>query len=241
MIPGTAYLEIALAAWKDYAHPVNTSVIQMKEVYFSTPLIVEYDEEKQVHTIVKPKGDWFEFKIVSQSKSNSDEWLEHAIGELGWSHSNFSKTLTLKELELKCNEQEINIKNEEYKPLKGFAEFDPRWDNLKQIKLGNNQGLAFLELLEPLTAGINFYKFHPVMMDLAVHFILDQIKDENYYLPFSYKRFKVKGFLLKKVYNYINLAELQVQKGIFKFDIIIIDEQGTELVEIEEYTLRKFK
>ncbi|MEO0966942.1 MAG: type I polyketide synthase [Cyanobacteria bacterium J06639_18] len=239
MIPGTAYLEMILAAWKHYNNPENTSVINVKDIYFPTPLIVEEDEEKEVHTIIKPKEDWFEFKIISRSHSNPDEWLEHAIGKITSNDSDLLQKIELSELESKCNKQEIIINQEEYKPLKGFAEFGPRWNCLKQIKLGDNEGLALLQLPELFTNDVSSYHFHPALMDLAVHFLLGEIKDENYYLPFGYKKLKFKGHIPNKVYSYIKLVERKVQKGIFKFDLIILDEQGTELVEIKDYTLRK--
>ncbi|MCL6754534.1 SDR family NAD(P)-dependent oxidoreductase [Nostoc sp. CCCryo 231-06] len=240
MIPGTAYLEMALAAWKNYTHQPDTNITEIRKVYLPMPLIVEDDEEKEVRTILKKKGDCFEFRIVSQSTSNSSQWLEHAIGEIAVSNSSLSPKLDFQEIALKCNEREIIVNHKEYKPLKGFAEFGPRWDNLKHIKIGNGQGLAFLELPELFVDDINSYQFHPALMDLALHFLLGQIKDENYYLPFAYKQLKVKGSLPHKIYSYIRLIEKNLQKGTYKFDITIADEQGTKLVEIKEYTLRKF-
>ncbi|MEH2080292.1 MAG: type I polyketide synthase [Nostoc sp.] len=239
MIPGTAYLEMALAAWTNYTQQQDTQSTEIREVYFPTPLIVEDDQEKEVRTILKKKGDYFEFRIVSQTQSNSSQWLEHAVGKITDNNFNSPEIIDFQGILAKCNDQEIIINSEEYKPLGDFAEFGPRWHNLKNIKIGNNQGLAFLELAELFTTDINCYQIHPALMDLAVHFLLGQIKDDSYYLPFSYKKLNIKGCLPNKIYSYIKIASSNIQKGIFSFDIIIADEQGTKIVEIKEYTLRK--
>jgi len=238
MVPGTAFLEMALAAWANHTHQQDTRATQMREVYFPTPLIVEDNVEKEVRTILKQKGDLFEFKIVSCLNSESEQWLEHAIGEITSLDVDSSQKLAIAELESKCNEGKNVIQNN-YHPLKGFAEFGSRWNNLKQVNLGQNRGLALLELSQEFTDDIGSYKLHPALFDLAVHFLVDEFRGESYYLPFSYKKLTIKSPLPAKIYSHSRLMD-RSPSGNLKFNLTILDDLGTELIEIEDYTLRQF-
>ena len=227
-LPGTAYLEMARAAFE---HHTQNEIIEIREVYFLYPLVVEADAEKEVRTILKKQGDSFEFSIISQA---GEQWLEHARGEIACVESSPAK-YDIKEIAARCNEQEI-ITSEHTEA--GYIEFGSRWHNFQQGRFGINQGFATLELGEEFANDINFYKLHPALLDNATGFL--RLKEAGAYLPFSYKRLRISAPLPQKIYSYIRYAENnQPSTETLKFDITIIDEQGRELVEIEEYTLRK--
>ena len=240
MIPGTGFLAMALAAGQEYTAAKSHRQIELKEVYFPTPLIVEDHEEKAVQTILQAKEDEYEFKIVSPSRSDSSQWLEHAIGKIAWSETKSSSTIDLLELESQCDQQKIKINYPEYQPLAGFAEFGLRWSNLKQINIGNNEGLALLELPESFSRDLLEYQLHPALLDIAVHFLSGQLKNEGYYLPFSYKKISIQDSLPAKIYSYAKLISNNSSKNTLKFEIQLFDIWGKELVKIEEYTMRKF-
>ncbi len=237
ILPGTAYLEMVRAAAENHA---NNRTIELRQVYFLSPLIVEEDEEKEIHTVLKRKEDGFEFLIMSKIGSESDEWQTHATGEIAYSQLEESEKIEFKEIEAGCNQQEINFSEQGYKISKSSIEFGARWNNCKWLKLGNNQGLVFLELPELFSADLKSYKLHPALLDYATGCLMIHLKNEGEtYLPFSYKSLKIKGDLQKQVYSYIQTLENQkTPKETLAFNITIMDDQGTELIEIEEYTLR---
>ncbi|MEH2121102.1 SDR family NAD(P)-dependent oxidoreductase [Nostoc sp.] len=233
-LPGTAYLEMARAAFKNHA---ENKTIEIREVYFLTPLVVEADEEKEVRTLLKKQGDKFEFSIISQSNSGEDKWQEHARGELACIEVESLEKYEIEEIAARCN-QEIILRKDEGKPQVKYIEFGSRWDNFKQIQFGTNQGFAILELSTEFAADLNSYKLHPALLDNANGFL--SLKDEGNYLPFSYKRLKFRESLPEKVYSYIRYSKKNKNRNnSLKFDITIMDDQGRGLVEIEEYTLRK--
>ena len=232
-LPGTAYLEMARAAFENHA---ENRTIEIREVYFLTPLAVEADEEKEVRTLLKKQGDKFEFSIISQSNSGEDNWQEHARGEIACIEESLEK-YEIEEIAARCNE-EIILRENEGKPQVKYIEFGSRWNNFKQIQFGTNQGFAILELSTEFAADLNSYKLHPALLDNATGFL--SLKDEDNYLPFSYKRLKFRESLPEKVYSYIRYSKNnQNHHNSLKFDITIMDDQGRGLVEIEEYTLRK--
>ncbi len=234
-LPGTAYLEMARAAFEKHS---ENRPIEISEVYFLSPLVVEADEEKEVRTLLKKQKDKFEFSIVSQSNSEKDKWLEHARGEIAFIETEFTNQYDIEAIRARCNQQEITNAERDNKLQGGYIEFGSRWNNFKQAKFGTNEGLAILEIPSQFANDINLYKLHPALLDNAVGFL--SIKEKSAHLPFSYKKLKFRESLPEKVYSHIRTTKNDKSRNdTLKFDITIMDDRGRELVEIEEYTLRK--
>lgn len=233
--PGTAYLEIAKKAGDQY---FPNCEIEIKDVYFFMPLVVEDWEEKEVRTVLKKQEKGFEFVIMSQS--NSDSWIEHARGKIACRELQPLIKHKLVEIQSKFNQQNLVITDTDFQSK--IMEWGPRWSNCKWIKIGTNQGLAFLELPELFIDDLNSHNLHPALLDSATGFLTLKFKEDGSYLPFSYKSLKIKGNLPSKLYSYIKvIGNKQTQKETLTFNVTIMNDQGIELVEIEEYTLRQFK
>jgi NADPH:quinone reductase-like Zn-dependent oxidoreductase/NAD(P)-dependent dehydrogenase (short-subunit alcohol dehydrogenase family)/acyl carrier protein len=238
-LPGTAYLEMARAAFEN--HTGSGGTIEMRDVLFLSPLIVAESEEKEVHTVLKKQGDGFEFSILSRLEGVPDGWQEHARGKLALVETaRAEERVLIGEIEARCHEQHVNVTEKERTSQQGFMQFGPRWDNLKQIKFGKDQGLALLELPAAFADDVKSYKLHPAMLDSATGFLSIRAQNGSPYLPFGYKSIRVKGSMAGKVYSYARFTEGSQRAGAtLKIDISILDEQGRELVEIKEYMLRK--
>ncbi|MCP5107782.1 MAG: SDR family oxidoreductase, partial [bacterium] len=240
-LPGTAYLEMARAAVENLA---GTGTVQLRDVYFLTPLTVEEDEEKEVHTILKKAGDTdthtYTFSIVSRVKPGTDQWVEHARGEVSHQGETGSKKYKIAEIEAQCLEKEITYSRDDYSSLAGDMKYGPRWDNLRRAKFGKNQGIGFLELPCSFDGDMDFYKLHPALLDMATSLLRRTAEHMGSFLPFYYKRIQVKKPLPGKSVCYARPSKKNSsQPELLIYDITIMDEQGTALVGIEEYTMKK--
>ncbi|WP_424101434.1 type I polyketide synthase [Moorena producens] len=234
-LPGTTYLEMARAAFAPHA---NNKSIELKEVYFLRPLMVEEDAEVEVRTILKQKRNWFEFVIMSKSDLEPEQWLEHCRGEIAGIDAEPETEYDINKIEQECNEQDIIITEKEFSDRKGLIKVGPRWQNIKQVKLGKNSGFARLELPAEFAADLNNYELHPALLDAATGFAAG--KNQGAYLPFFYKKLSLEKPLSAKIYSYMISADNQEsRRETIKFNIVIFDEAGTALVKIEEYTLRR--
>ncbi len=101
-LPGTAYLELAIAAFESHA---KSGPIEIREIYFLSPLIVEDNEDKEVHTVLKKQGDSFEFVISSQT--DPETWQEHTRGIIACIPTQPIKKCDLKAIERQCHQQII--------------------------------------------------------------------------------------------------------------------------------------
>ncbi|MFL5699614.1 MAG: SDR family NAD(P)-dependent oxidoreductase, partial [Ktedonobacteraceae bacterium] len=260
LLPGTAYLEMARAAFENYA---GSGTFEIGEAYFIAPLIVSEDEEKEVRTILTKDEAFlalatsegiaetsrnalqggFNFAIVSRSGPGEDgksNWQEHARGKIVHLDMEPAKHYEIRQLEEDCNQETLAIPEAEQGRIERFKDtgplvFGPRWKHLlKRVTIGTNQALAVLELPESFATDLESFKLHPALLDVATSFVV--LDKEGVYLPFSYKGVKVNGPLPEKVYSYIRWDE---NNSTLHLNITIMDEQGTALVEVQDYTLRR--
>jgi acyl transferase domain-containing protein len=240
VVPGTAYLEMIREAVQRCAGP---GAIEIRDLFFLAPLVV--DDHREVYTIIERDGAVFNFLIISKSEvedSEEPEWLELVNGKVARIDSETSKENRIKEIEEKCRKSEIVVVQEEEGERKETAfAFGPRWRVLKKVNVGTNEALAVLELPKNFYADLEQYRLHPSLLDVATSFAVQHM-NEGYYLPLSYKKLKFKRPLSKKIYSYIkNKDENLSSKETVTFDIIIMDERGSELVEIVDFTMRRLK
>lgn len=230
-VPGTAYLEMALTAGLNALG--GHGVIEMTEVYFPTPLMVEDGRQQEVHTILQPKDDEFQFKIVAPDNLE----LEGARGRISEGKM-LPQQLNLQTLKTEINGQIINFSEGSYNPSRDLIKFGKRWYNLLSIEWTESAGLATLELPEKLKSDVESFHLHPALLDIAVHSLFGQIETDNLYLPFCYKQLIYRGRLTRQIYSYTRLRERT--PDVFKFDVTIFSDSGEELIIIKDYTLRKF-
>ena len=102
LFPGTAFLELA---WSAAAHDRGRQEMDLRDIYFSTPLIVAEKEEKTVHTILKNRGELLEFRITSIPASGEEQ--EHVRGVIG-PVLNPPKRHDLKKIEKRCRERQVD-------------------------------------------------------------------------------------------------------------------------------------
>ncbi len=116
-------------------------------------------------------------------------------------------------------------------------EFGPRWSTLRWVKLGAQEGLGYFELSEAFRADLEVYKLHPALLDFAASF-LRLFKSEGSYLPLSYKRLRMNGPLPLRLYSYARFSgEHQANSPTLRFDLSLLDENGIEVVSIEEFSV----
>jgi acyl transferase domain-containing protein/acyl carrier protein len=237
VLPGTAYLEIARAAFEKH---VGHKTIEMCDVYFLRPLIVSENEKKEVRTILTKKEYGFEFSIMSCSNPMTNQWVEHVKGAITCIDANFSEKLEIREIEARCNERERIVTEKMYGSQFGLVEFGPRWRNKLRIKSNAHEGLAFVELPEAFVADLDSYKLHPALLDSATAFMFGQFREKAEYLPLLCKKIRVSRDMPGKIFSHVRYTgDSNSNKETLGFDITIMDEQGLPIVEIEDYILRR--
>jgi polyketide synthase PksJ len=249
-LPGTAYLEMARAAFERAVNGNEESeTMEIPELYLLTPLMVEGDETKEVRIILEKQGNGFEFRVVSRigepgPGSSDSQWQEHARGTLTTAKDEPARRHSLDELEALCPRQECvaSPPRESSDFPDKLATFGTRWqNNLRMKRNGENQQLAAVELNEAFYTDLESYKLHPALLDCAL--AIPQ-PSSGIYLPFSYLGVKIstREALPLRLYSHLRCNHNSKNSGkahdkFLDYRVSIMDRQGVERFFIEEYTL----
>jgi acyl transferase domain-containing protein len=263
-LPGTTYLEMARAVFENRN---GNGAVEIRDAYFVTPLIVEDDGEREVYTVLKRQGDGFAFSVSSKAGDTWQEHAQGTIAALearpAKRHDIHAIESRCNEQDIANPLEQVRLGqfgvqrrpimrgSSQGKPLvvesivieessagqTRSMEFGARWHSLKRVRLGTNEGLALLELAPDFRADVQSYKLHPALLDFATSF-LRLFQGQGSYLPLSYKSLRVHGALPERIYSYARrIDDAPTQGTTLRFDVTIMDDAGTELVEIEEFAV----
>jgi acyl transferase domain-containing protein/thioesterase domain-containing protein/acyl carrier protein len=119
--------------------------------------------------------------------------------------------------------------------------FGPRWRVLESYALGENEGIADLSL--PDVAQNDAYRLHPALMDIATGWAMELIRGyapTHLWVPVRYGQMQVFGALPKRICSWVrNAAPNHAGAETARFDITLCDSDGTVLVEIRDFTIRR--
>ena len=240
VLPGTAYLELARAA---FAGDAPGQAVQISDVFFIVPLVVEDHETKEVRTILTRRGGGFEFVVVSRTRPHADEWHEHARGEIAALTLAPPRRRDVADIEAQCRQDDIRVPadlgdSDGNTIADRFRQFAPHWRNLERLRLGSNQGLATLRLAPPFAAETGALLLHPALADMATGFmsIVDGIENGA---PFRYERVLLWGPLQSRVLSHVRSAE-NPHADERSYNATIMDPDGNILADIAGFTLRTY-
>ncbi len=232
LLPGTAYLEIARAAYEEHT---KTDVMELSDFYFLNIFRPGETEVKEAHTLLERNGNGFKFVVRSKTNSEDGPWQEHAIGKITKAVTQTTQRHDLRAILERCG-REVSLGEDGGVP----SGLGPRWHSLKSLRLGTDELLAFIELPEEFSADLEKYKLHPAIIDVVTGVAKQHLSDGGSYLPLSYKKVSIHGPLSRRLYGYAKSGPgNQQRKEVLTFDIVIMDEQGNDLVTIEEFSARQ--
>lgn len=237
---GTAYLEIARSAYECHS---GQSTMELQDVYFLKFLFVEKGEEKEVRTILTPTDNGAEFSIQSLD-AESSEWFVHAQGKVVPKDFPEPVTYDVEALEAGCDQ---NIEVPDLQALPDYTRYGSRWlHNIQWRKANEHHNLALMELPQEFAQDVEFYKFHPSLVDTATYVVADVLPNEltsqfdfftesSAYLPYFYERVAIKGALPTRFYSY---TTRELQGHDWSINLSFMNPDGVELVSIKNYLLK---
>lgn len=236
VLPGVTYLEMARAAYEQHAGVDGP--IELRNVFFITPMSLDDDEKRDVRLVLERSGDGFRFHAASKPSSNGDSearWQDHASGEVGRAPTRAARQHDLAKIIDRCSKKEFLVGDEERDPDLG-----PRWQNIRKVYLGEHEMVVVFELHEAFAQDLEKLKLHPSLLDRAAGTGMLYMDLEGIYLPMSYKRLRVERALPRRIFAHIKETENNYsKKETITFDVLIMDENGNELVEIEEFSEKR--
>jgi acyl carrier protein len=142
----------------------------------------------------------------------------------------------------------LNGKDGASVPEEKFLQTGARWRSLESVSLGSAEGaptksgskeaIARLQLPDEFADDLSSFPLHPALMDRATSWAVRAMADEVKCLPFSYKKIRINKPLPRIFYSYAKLQSIDYEE-FMTFDLLLVDEQGDSIVEIEGFDLKR--
>jgi amino acid adenylation domain-containing protein len=289
VVPGTAYLEMAAAAFRDWrasaaplgagvAEPEELRGCELRNVAFLAPLAVADGETRLVETVLSlepsPRGaadaagaagaaddagaagaadergggasagSGRGLAFTVRSRDAAGGWHEHAAGTIAaMAPASMPRRMDLAALLAGRREESLG---DDYREGLRQAGLGPRWEGLRKVwtaPAGDGDVVGLLELAPELAADVESYILHPALLDAATSFAERWAPGgEGDYLPLSYRRLQLHASLPRRFYSHARRCGDRAGSaaaGILAFDVSLLDEEGLELVRVEEFTLKR--
>jgi amino acid adenylation domain-containing protein len=232
LVPGTAYLEMAGAAYRGLAG--TDGAIELRDVQFVTPLQVDDGETRELQVVLHSNGNGFHG--FSARSRTGDGWQQHVTGEVGRAADEEPLRLDVSSFAGWSEE----VLGEDYREDLKQSGLGPRWEGLRKIYRRDDELVGVIELSPELAGDVQDFALHPAMLDAATSFAERYVPGAagQYYLPLAYKRLRMLGPLPPRIYSHTRLRAQEARETL-SFDLTMVDETGLERVRIESFTLKR--
>ena len=245
LLPGTTYLEMIRAAYEHYS---SETAFEISSANFVIPLMVNKDDEREVYLYLERQKDFFQVRVESTLKGDTDMRQRHVVAEVRPLKSEEPRSHNIEELKKKCNVREIIFDKEAMRKKErelektgekpqGLLVFGPRWKTMKWTRYGKDEGLTLFELPAEYAAELEQYKLHPALLDTCTGFMFGYVGGGKPYIPFAYKKLVMFRPLPATIICYNRLIGESSSGEFLRFNVILMDEEGRECVTVEEFTM----
>jgi acyl transferase domain-containing protein len=240
VVPGTACLEMARAAFQDH---VGGGVVEISEAFFPARLVVGEAEQQRVYTILERDGDSHSFRVVTVTRPEDGgrpRWQEHATGRIRSLAQAQPARCEIEDIETRCTS--AAAKREAVPPSGGrgtVVHWGPRWDSVSEVHVGEHELWGRLHLRDEFQADLGLFTLHPALLDVATSLACQSAPDGDY-LPLSYERLIVSEALPARLFSHVTFGEDRAPgKPAISCDVVVASESGRVLVQIEGLTFRR--
>ncbi|NET67637.1 MAG: SDR family NAD(P)-dependent oxidoreductase, partial [Moorea sp. SIO1G6] len=237
LFPATGYLEMAATAAKNL---FNKAEVEVADVAIVRGLILPETEILTIQTVVSPlENNSYKFEIFSTSiaeNKQTPQWLLHSEGKIYTEPTTNRKgKIDLEKYKTECS-QAIDIKQHYQQCLERGINYGSSFQGIKQLWKGQRKALGQIGLPEELTAQVTDYQIHPALLDAALQILghaLDKTETDQTYLPVGIEKLKLYRQTISQVWAIAEIPETSLTA-----DILLVDNQGTILAELEGLRVR---
>jgi NADPH:quinone reductase-like Zn-dependent oxidoreductase/thioesterase domain-containing protein/acyl carrier protein len=231
LIPGTGFLELVRAALVETA---DAPAVEISRVVFQVPFAVAQGETKELTLALRPADSGWDFSITSHGGG-----VTHVTGHVARAEAAAPRQIDITALAASCN---IRRERLDGHLRQSFMDFGPRWANVRQIDFGRDEALLTLELPAAFVSELDVFQLHPALLDMATGGAQPLLPDfdasRDFYVPFSYGRLGLCKGLCQRLYSHIRLRNAKTP-GLAVFDVTIADENGTVLIEVSDFIMKR--
>ncbi|WP_238845871.1 type I polyketide synthase [Nostoc edaphicum] len=231
ILPGAAYIEMALAAGKEV---FQSDRLYLENISLQQACIFTPDSPRIVQFILT---DSYEFEIVSATEN---AWTVHTTGKVGVNKDvNPNGIFNFLEQQRHCT-QITNIADF-YQNLKTVGiDYGETFQVITQLWYNENQSLAEIHLPEICTERSG-YQFHPIVLDgclQAIAAILSHNSTSSVYLPIGVDRLTIWGTVGENLWSWVQLRQADISSPIIIADIQVLTPEGVAIATFSGLQLK---
>lgn len=234
LLPGTGYLELAAQALDAQG---EVGPFELSDLTFLRPLAVADGAETRVRLTMPRSETGYRLRVESApAHAGLDMNAESDIALL--------PLVTPQRLDIAAIARRLPppVTGDLRSPQEAHLRFGPRWRVLTETAIGTNEGLARLRL--PPT-GAEGTVLHPGLMDMATGWAMNLIAGytpDHLWVPVTYVSVKVYAALTPQIVSHVrNAGQNRTDGQSATFDITIAAPDGTVLVDITGFSIRKLE
>jgi len=239
LLPGTAYLEMARVALASAGEGLP---FEIRDLFFLRALAVADDRQKEVRTVLWPNEQGYAFEVQSRDNAGTG-WELHAQAKLVLGSLGDAAAINLSAITARCQARTDRDPNGIASRQEQHLRFGRRWRVLREARYGADEALGTLELSQEYSSDLRDYQLHPALLDIATGFAMDLIggyTGESLWVPVSYRCVRVRAALPARFVSWVRTRRASTASRDFaSFDVVLADEQGAVLVEVDDLTLRR--
>ena len=247
VLPGTAYLEMALAA----ARELRGAAHVLEEVAFREPLILQEGKARKVQVaLTEETSGALSFRVssreLSQNGGPSPSWTLHATGRVraGEAPETASGGESLDLVQARCGAELQGKEHYEVMSKLGLL-YGPAFQGVQRLWQGAKEALGQVELPLAIAREVSLYGLHPAMLDACLQ-VLAAIPPEDAeggsagpVVPVSIKQFRVYRPFDGEVFSH---ARLVGGEGAWlEGEIVVRDRAGQVLAEMLGLRLQRLE
>ncbi|WFR55598.1 type I polyketide synthase [Anaerocolumna sp. AGMB13025] len=240
ILPGVAYLEMAVAAIKA-AMDCNRedSIIQLNNIIWAKPVVVK-EKPVPIKIALYLESD----EEISYQISGEDAGIHsEGSGKLRLTEEPFGIDISAKQRE--CNHREV-LKDECYRAFEqiGF-QYGREQRGIERLYIGKDQILARIRLPEEVKSTRKEYTLHPSILDSAVQATMGLMMEGDKmgaFVPFALQKLTVIDPNPEPEWAYIKSINTEKNRNnLKKFDIDLCSNTGKVCIQMKGLTLKKFE
>jgi len=256
VLPGAAYLEMALAAGaKVLGSNLGSGSTTLKDVVIQEALVIPEDASRTTQLILTPDGTgealWRIVSLATEGEDGPNAWTQHAIGKICVEQTDGQTngetqlvSISIEDLKAKFPE-ELSVK-EYYQQLRQRGlEYGSSFQGIEQLWRQEGEALGRIQLPEELVSQAQAYQLHPVLMDSGLQLLFATLSgdgDTDTYLPVGLDSLRVYRRPENQLWIY---GQMRPQDGLNQesrtADLKLLDNHGQVIAELEGLHVKRAK
>ncbi len=245
IVPGTAYLETALAAGQQV---LKTDHLQLEDVLIQQALQLSGDQSVLVQVVLSPaEAGAYNFKIFS-TPPDGDLWTEHASGLVRSTAAEPEPgSVSLQQLQERC-QQALPV-DAYYDQLHSSGlEYGPFFQGMKELwasDQSDHQVLGRIQLAADLAQDADIYLIHPVLLDASMQsmgaaFAQAGMDSQDAYMPVGFEKLVLYQRAGTQLWSQVNPPQSRgQQQDTLHTDINLWNDAGHLIAHLQGVALRR--